>query len=231
MQSVKNEFSRRKEEINQYFAFLQKIENGEIPATIPLPAVMRATCILLLYNLLESTVILAIDHIHITISTEDTLRFEEAIDEMKKIWIEYKYKNFEDEHRGSDRIFNILQQLEKDIIDIYDAKSKKKEYLKKVKGVSFAGKIDAKQVLTFAQKYGFASNKRVEGKRLAQIKHKRNDLAHGEISFQDCGNSYAFDEVKTFKKETFLFLQEFLNNIEDFLALKKYKKIKYENYW
>lgn len=90
--------------------------------------------------------------------------------------------------------------------------------------MSFAGKIDAKQVRAFAQKYGFASNKRVEGKRLVQIKKRRNDLAHGEISFEDCGKIYSFKEITIFKKETFLFLQEFLNNIEDFLALKKYKK-------
>lgn len=226
MESVKNEYQRRVEEINHYFDFLQRIEAGELEHSFTLPAVMRATCILLLYNLLESIVILAIDHIHITISTGDTLRFDEAIDEMKKIWIEYQYKNFEDENRGSDKIFGILQNINSDIIKIYDEKAKKKEdYLKKIKGVSFAGKIDAQQVRKFAKKYGFSENKRVEGKRLLQIKTQRNDLAHGEISFQDCGNRNPFRQLKKFKQETFLFLREFLGNVEIFLTSKKYKKI------
>jgi hypothetical protein len=225
MESVKNEYQRRKEEINQYFDFLQKIETGEITHSFALPAVMRATCILLLYNLLESIVILTIDHIHIAVSTKDELSFGEAIDELKKIWIEYKYKNFEDEYLGSDKIFSILQNINNDTIKIYDERtSDKKDYLEKVKGISFSGKIDAQQVRKFAQKYGFTENKRVEGKRLVQIKKKRNDLAHGEISFQDCGNIYTFRELKKLKKETFLFLREFLNNVETFINSKKYKK-------
>ncbi len=233
MKDVKKELEERKKEINEYFDFLQKIEKGDIsPNNFAVPAIMRASCILMFYNLLESIVILAIDRIHVFISTQDNLKYQDASDELKKIWIEYKYKNFEDENRGSDKIFQILKNINNDHIKIYDENAKDKtDYLNKVKGVSFSGKIDGKQVKLFAEKYGFEKNKRVEGKKLVQIKHQRNNLAHGEMSFQNCGRNFSFFQIKKFKQETFLFLDEFLNNVDEFLTTKKYKKITYSSYW
>lgn len=235
METVKNEFNRRVIEINQYFDFLQKVENQQVKIHLPsgevrlletlLPATLKASGILLLYNLLESTVIMAIDYIHIAISTEDNLIYQDAIDEIKKIWIECRYNNFKNQDDGAEQLLKHMQDIINDRIVIFDSNDRKREYLNKLKGVNFSGKIDAQQIRKFAKKYGFEVNKRVEGKRLIQIKAKRNQLAHGELSFNDCGTIYTFSELMQFKKETVLFLKEFLLKVEKYLNHKKYKKL------
>lgn len=231
MEGVKNEFNKRVNEINQYFGFLKEVEashvvhqsGGSIDTSVR--PILRANAILLLYNLLESTVIQAIDYIHISISTNDTLVYNDSIDEIKKIWIEYKYNNFKNQNDNSSRLLQYLQWIATDEIVIFDNNDPKREYLTKVKGIGFSGKIDAQQARKFAKKYGFKPNKRVVGKRLIHIKERRNQLAHGELSFEDCGNIYAFSELVSFKKETVLFLKEFLLNIEKYLNNQQYRRI------
>lgn len=232
MENVRNEFKNRVDEINRYFDFLNhikeqkvKIQENDGSKNIEslLPPTLRASAILLLYNLLESTIIQAIDYIHITISSHTNLTYDEAIDEIKKIWIEYKYDNFKGTDKGSEQIFNALQTISNEKINIFDANTEKMDYLRKVKGVNFSGKIDALQVKKFAHKYGFNLNRRVLGRNLSQIKSQRNALAHGELSFNECGNNYDFSKLLKLKKESILFLREFLDNVEIFIKQEKYK--------
>jgi hypothetical protein len=237
MEIVNNEFSRRIQEIDRYFSFLKQVndqrikiqtETGSKNLENQLAPTLRASAVLLLYNLLESTVIQTIDNIHIMISTKFSLTYKEAIDELKKIWIEYQYNNFKGTEKGSEQIFNDLKFLENDIINIFSEKAKNNtEYLHKVKGVAFSGKIDALQIKKFAKKYGFGVNKRVEGKNLVQIKNQRNALAHGELSFNECGNNYNYEQLLKLKKEAVLFLREFLNNVEKYLIKEEFRSKDY----
>lgn len=232
MEEIKREFNKRVDEINQYFDFLEKIEydyviykdTGE-SINARLRPTLRANTLLLLYNLLESTIIQAIDYIHIAISTNDTLFYYDAIDAIKKIWIEYKYDNFKNQNDNSNKILSYLESMPTDIIVIFDNSDSDRMYLNKIKGDSFAGNIDARKVRSFAEKYGFKPNRRVKGENLIKIKQQRNKLAHGELSFRECGNSYTFGELEKFKKETFLFLREFLCNVEKYISNKEYRKI------
>ena len=85
MENVKQEFTTRVEEINRYFIFLEQINDEKVKILVEdtsrnienqLPPTLRASAILLLYNLLEATAILAIDEIHIHISTKTSLLYK-----------------------------------------------------------------------------------------------------------------------------------------------------------
>jgi len=232
MENVKEEYLRRVEEINRYFKFLEQANAEMIYVHLPkgvertetlLFSTLKASAILLLYNMLESVVIQAIDYINIHISTEDDLFYKDAIDEIKKIWIEYKYNNFKGTDIGSEQILKDLQSIDNEKINIFDINKDKMVYLTKIKGVDFSGKIDAKQIRQFAVKYGFSPNRRIAGKRLPEIKAQRNQLAHGERSFNECGNNYEFQKLNTLRKEAVLYLREFLNHVEIFLNAQKYR--------
>ncbi len=231
MENVKQEFTTRVEEINHYFIFLEQINDEKVKILVEdtsinienqLPPTLRASAILLLYNLLEATAILAIDEIHIHISTKTSLLYKDANDAFKKIWIEYKYNNFND--ISSTQILDNLQTIENERINIFIQNVSSSKYLEKIKGVTFSGKIDAKQVRTFAIKYGFAENTANKGVDLVQIKNQRNTLAHGEISFTECGNNYGYQRLTEMKDNAVSFLQEFLDNIENYLMEEKYRK-------
>ncbi|KGO79628.1 hypothetical protein IP98_02797 [Flavobacterium cauense R2A-7] len=226
MNTIKNEFDEKYAHINLYFDMLDKLINkaaklqdntGDIhEVNHDLIKVLKANVFLLLYNLLESTVRKSTEHIHISLST-DTLQYKDFQKEVQKIWIEFKYNNLKDQ--GSSQILDVFENISTDLINVgYD------DYINKRKANDMSGNVDAKSVRELSTKYGFSNNSRVKGGSLVIIKNRRNNLAHGNITFAECGKDYTYSELIKFKKEVYLFLKEFLNNVEKFTSIKSYKK-------
>jgi hypothetical protein len=59
---------------------------------------------------------------------------------------------------------------------------------------------------------------------LKTIKNRRNDLAHGFVSFKDCGQGRTFSEMENMKKQSLLYIEQILNNMDLFLKNKDYLK-------
>ena len=60
------------------------------------------------------------------------------------------------------------------------------------------------------------------GTTLVKVKTKRNELAHGKISFSDCGRDISIDELNQIQKDVIAYLEKILNNIEDYIENKSY---------
>ena len=183
---------------------------------VDLVNVMKANSFLLLYNLLESTIRKCIEHIHLSID-QDKISYKDSIIEIQKIWVHYKYRNFKD--CSVDTIFSVLTQIVDDEISIDYEK-----YVRTIKSNDLSGNIDAKKVRDLSQKYRFSPNKRVDGTGLVVIKSRRNNLAHGNITFLECGKDYTYNDLNKFKKESVLFLREFLLSINTYTAETQFRK-------
>jgi hypothetical protein len=53
---------------------------------------------------------------------------------------------------------------------------------------------------------------------MTQVKQQRNDLAHGNISFTNCGRNTSTDELLKAFEQIPNFLESFISNIEDMLS-------------
>ncbi|MDY6993463.1 MAG: MAE_28990/MAE_18760 family HEPN-like nuclease [Pseudomonadota bacterium] len=62
------------------------------------------------------------------------------------------------------------------------------------------------------------------GSKLLTVKTQRNQLAHGNISFSECGRDHTFIELNNIKNEVINYLEDILNNIENYIDNKAYKK-------
>lgn len=62
------------------------------------------------------------------------------------------------------------------------------------------------------------------GSKLLTVKTQRNLLAHGNISFSECGRERTFIELNDIKNEVINYLEDILNNIEIYIDNKDYKK-------
>ncbi len=84
------------------------------------------------------------------------------------------------------------------------------------------------EIKRFAQKYGFSFHTDAfttrNGESLKIIKNRRNDLAHGFISFKHCGQDRTFSEMENIKNQSLLYIEQILNNINTFLKNKDYLK-------
>ena len=56
------------------------------------------------------------------------------------------------------------------------------------------------------------------------IKRKRNELAHGKISFEECGQDCSIDELYNMYEQAIVFVGGILDAIEHYLRERLYLK-------
>ena len=225
MITVKNDFEKRCDEVNEYFKLLDRVVKQDAELFLPnnatkkyqqlstdLHKVLKANVILILYNLMESSIRSALIETYQQI-TDKEVKYSDVTDEIRSIWIKSNYRNFKD--KGSPEIVKILNAIADDLLNIpFDTNE-------------ISGNIDAKKVKEFAGKIGFSStvhHSTDDGEVLVRIKNERNILAHGERSFSECGRSYTVGDLEKMKNQTITYLRRILSNIEAFLAAKRYLK-------
>lgn len=226
MHTIINDFNTRVNEINTYFKLLDSIINQDANLYYPnkrthkykkfddeLIKVLKANSFLLLYNLIESSMKLSITEIYDSITLKSK-KYDEVKIEIKKIWISENYKNFND--KGTEFIFNVINNLADDIIDI---KFKPEKVI--------SGNIDGRKIRDFSDYIGFSNSTHhtaKNGVKLLQVKTQRNNLAHGSISFSDCGRQYTYEDLNDIKKQVIIYLRGIIKNIQYYLDNEKFLK-------
>lgn len=226
MVGVIEEFNTRVAEIDIYFKLLDDVVNRDAKLFFPankthkskvfdneLVKVMKANCFLILYNLIEASVKLSITEIYDSITLK-TQKYDDVKDEIRKIWIIENYNNFK--NKGVNHIFESITNIAEDIIDI---KFKPEKVI--------SGNIDGLKIREFSTSIGFSNNTHhtaKNGVKLFQVKKLRNDLAHGAISFSECGRQYTYDDLFEIKQQVIIYLRGILNNIQKFLDDEKFKR-------
>jgi len=225
MEGIILEFESKVNEIDEYFNFVTKttpirgfssdLEKIEVSSTIH--NILKANLFLLLYNLIESSFKKALENICIQI-TNDEITYIDVIPEIRKIWITKQYKNFESgcviprEVQKSEFIMNKIDDIAQDIISIeFDNK--------------LSGNVTTSQIQKLTIQYGLQSEEisNREATSLYVIKNKRNNLAHGNESFSECGRGKTVEELKDIQIESIDYMRFILTNIQAFLTNKKYK--------
>ena len=115
---------------------------------------------------------------------------------------------------GVDNIFSALNQIAEDIIEIEFDSSKK-----------ISGNIDGRKIRNFAATIGFstrAHHSLDNGTKLHIVKTQRNKLAHGDLSFAECGRNYTITDLKSINNQVTKYLKRVLLNIEKYLTEKSY---------
>lgn len=166
--------------------------------------ILRADTYVLLYNLVEATFAMMVEHVKTTINDEKKplLNF---IPEIRKVCSESCFKSIDE------------------VIDFID--KGKPVYIDNWK-ISYSGNVTIHTIKSF-----FASIKCSPKTTLAEqkveisldnIKTTRNRLGHGEVSFAQEGANKPYDEVcRDFETSTF-YLREMLKNLDDYVKNKKY---------
>lgn len=228
MLKAKEMLESRVEEVNIYFDFLFTVidRRAELSLEKPfgegdpderelqrIPAAvintLKANGFLLLYNMVEATVRQAFYSIRVAIEGEGH-HFDDLHGDMKSYFT--GLLRFDDV-RG--RVVGSAHPLGKAILEAgFDA------------GRLLGGNIHHKSLKEVADKLGFSVETDAAltggGKRLSEVKNRRNQLAHGNLSFLECGRDTAIEEIIAIKGEVINYLTQILNNIEDYLVNKRY---------
>jgi hypothetical protein len=220
---LKDNFVRRKGEVDTYFGFLLDVYNGrpslkfpssargagdEKPFDRSLQKILLANGYLLLYNLVESTMTSIVDAVH-RIIEDDNIGFNELRGEVRLVIL----KQFR--AIGADKVPDIGTPIEKKVINAGYRKDK-----------LFSGNIDARKIREVAEDYGILlkidKSATRDGVCLVQIKSTRNELSHGKKSFVECGSDASIDEMVQWKDEIAIYLELVVSSIEEYLTSKLY---------
>lgn len=242
MKKAKEEFEKRRLEIEEYFTFLKKLDYDSpkliysklgTPETYKvndeLVKILKANGFLLIYNLVEAVTRISLIELLVSITNSKT-KFNKLSDELQKLWILNKrFADKELKNKPEERVFHELYNeiISNAIIDFtLEIKDSKGEILKEF--VSLSGNVDARQIRTIAEKYGFnsklTSSHEKAGADLQEVKTKRNYLAHGRITFIECGKDFSVSQMCGYKDNSLIYLENILINIEKFVKEKKFKR-------
>jgi hypothetical protein len=233
MQIIKQEFEDRVAEINRYFHLLESIIEKEAQLIFPnendrrevfnidLQGTLKSSAILLLYNLVESSISKCLELIHSAI-TDEQLIYDEISDNIQKIWLAQFYDKFKETSNNETGLLNNLKLMVDTLIKNnvpVELNYKDKEK----RSGEISGNLDSRKIRDISKKYGIAFNESTD--KLKEIKEKRIELAHGIKSFLECCNNTTFTELFKSKEETVTFLRAFISAVEIYLSNKVYKKL------
>lgn len=210
MLETKRVYLERVGEIEFYYNHLQREENT---AESILFRVQKANLILMLYNLVESTVSNSIKAIREAIHNNVDVNFDCLKAEIKKeILIDLKNATI-----SAENFIKESRVISNDIIKLSFS----------IRAIS-NGNIDREAITRLSQVYGFnISNSDFEetghGNTLEAIRKKRNDLAHGTYSFSQVGKEYSLQDLESLKNKTVKYLGNIVSNIESYLDTQSYK--------
>ncbi|HAK77234.1 MAG TPA: hypothetical protein DCM71_10075 [Runella sp.] len=222
MRDVISMFHERVTEIELYFSFLEDImlNNSEIifendnrkKISHQLSQTLRANGFLLLYNLVESSMSLSVEAIHKEFTIKQ-ISYDTLSNSVKTEIFKYlQGKNV--------KVENFIKNVENIVFDILKFPPQPRDI--------FSGNVDAREIKRISEKYGFScktnAKKTSNGSKLLTVKSRRNDLAHGFISFQECGKEYSIQDLILIKKEVIAYISEILNNIQEYLDNRMYLK-------
>jgi hypothetical protein len=225
MEFIILEFERKVEEINEYFNFVQTTTHltREFDSTRTVVVsetvhhVLKSNLFLLLYNLIESSFRNSLEKICLEITSEE-LVYQSLIPQIKQMWISMEYKNFDKTCtidraiQKSEFVMNKIDTIAQDIVNIkFDNK--------------LSGNVTPDIIKKSIQEYGLETHQIPEenSDSLFIVKNKRNNLAHGNESFSECGRNYTLLKLNEIKNESTEYMRFILTHIKIFIENKHYK--------
>lgn len=223
----------RSQEILSYFRFLQSVINDNAVLQIPklhaprpiaknLTHTLKANGYLLIYNVVEATMTTAVKDIHLAIRQDFlTPTIGIHLDELNAGLFKLVLGWFQ---RGNDQLPSRATRL----VSSWMVQHWLDEHDKLVsdnKNPLFSGNLDAREMLKIAKTYGFnayGDEPRMKHRGLFLAKSKRNSLAHGEISFLDCGRDIALEDLVQDGIGVIRCLRHYIRAVDIFISQRGY---------
>ncbi len=203
--------------------------NGQGATTMPIVQgtthVLKAGVFLHLYNLVESTVVLGLEHVADQIKAHK-LPFRDLNDNWQKAWAT-GFAKLNEELAIENRLDHALRMCQTISDDIA------LEVAPKLSGI---GNLDDRRIETMAERYGIPLVIRQRVKTsikyqvhnelgfLGLVRERRNGLAHGYDSFADIGKAYSSADLARWSWATYQYLKDLVSSFEAYVSTKRFRR-------
>ena len=228
MNSVKLQLGERKKEFQAYVRLLTHLEKrlqpraaspkriGDLPTSETFKA-MKATAFLMLYNIIEATIVAVMAEMYQAIEREGC-KLPDVSEKVQDLWIDQNFWIAPHEATPAtyrNRAAQMLRETMQGTQLILDAKR-----------LPLSGNIDGDIVRKLCGRHGceLKVHRRARGgAELGTVKAQRNDLAHGNKTFVECGQSYGVSDIDRIARECFHFLGSFISSLNRFVKKGGYR--------
>lgn len=177
MIAAKAEFKRRYAEIDEYLDHLEGLEKLT-GISVNLMATMKASALLMMYNLVESTMT------NIVQAVFDHLRQKKVgLNSMNDVMKAMVMSNIKKRNPT-----NLVEKMRAQGLDVAIASFDRTTV--------FSGNVDSQKMHDTFSEFGIARKGLIKEPVLLEIKKARNDLAHGSKSFADAGKIYTTNDLR-----------------------------------
>lgn len=227
MQATINEFKDRVSEIELYFQAIESLydtkssqNNGQKYYDDDFFKILKSNALLMIYNLVESTIMGGILEIYDDLY-QHGITYRQVRKEIQDIWFTFKFNEVYDKkaHYDSykDKAIEIINCILTDDVLTLDRKA-----------TNISGNLDAEKIRRICNDHGISfqiSPQCKGGYVLTDVKEKRNSLAHGTLSFVECGRDYTMEDLEKTKKQTILFLKGILAGMKEYYDKQQYLRL------
>lgn len=224
-------FESRAEELAAYLKFLELIDTGSASLSMPnkrtwkvrkvdvrILRILKANFFLLLYNLVEASVRDGFLSVYNAVQA-DGCSVTNLTPALRRLWIDGEFAKLSPGSANHDSYRDVARRLVQAVADDIQADLD-------VAMLRFGGNLDAARIRDVCAAHGvsYKTARRTKGgEKLLVVKNKRNALAHGDLSFVECGRDFTVAQLGEIKHEAVLYLKAILRNIDTFTKKKTYR--------
>lgn len=227
MQTTIDTFNKRVSEITLYYDALKSLydekkqkNNCQKYCEDDFLKILKANALLMIYNLVESAIMGGITEIYDDLQQQG-VTYRQVRSEIQQIWFTFKFNQAYDKtahyNAYKDKAVEIINSILSDEILMLDRKA-----------INVSGNLDAKKIIRICKDHGIYCQIDPNckgGYVLEDIKTRRNELAHGTLSFVECGRDYTIEDLEKIKAQTILFLEGILNSMQDYYTKQLYLQV------
>ena len=231
MSEWRAKLDERDRELEVYLRFLSQLDDksatlsirsGDIRRTRHIDEqvlkILKANFFLLMYNLVEASIRDGFRMLYTQIQKEGcTVR--SIKEELRLLWVDAAIDRIEPQSATQLSYRDLTRRLVKNAVDDVGARLN-------VEDLRFRGNLDAERIRRACLNHGVSSKTHPRAKggdKLGLVKSRRNALAHGTLSFTECGRDYTLAQLVEIRRETVVFVRGILRNIERYASRRAFR--------
>ena len=218
MININETFEERKGEIEFYYSVLVEIdrESSSIQTidNARLFRIMKSNFILMLYNLVESTVSTGMLEIYESIRN-DSCTYKTVVQELQKIWRDAKVRQVYSSSTELKAYTNKVKEIVDDI-------TTSAPFVLEKGMLNINGNLNAGRIKHICDDHKIRYSVVDDDNKLEEVRKKRNSLAHGDESFSQCARDLTLSDLESIKDIIIRFLGGIIQGMENYCDNKQY---------
>ena len=212
--------SCRKKDIQLYFRTLRNVgERASQPSASReeerLFKIMKSNFLLMLYNFVEAVFRKGMEDLYNHIN-DKKLSYSELHEEIQTLWRDFTIKQVYLPQTKLDTYTASVQNM-------MEAVANGTPLTLDVKMLDISGNLDAPQINKILLKHQIIRDYISDRGELGTVKERRNQLAHGNISFSEGAQNDTLSDLERYMKAVFTFMETVLQKIDEYDQQERYR--------